>query len=145
MVERYWLFATFCLVISLLLLRLPLRERITLQGSLAYLLFLAVMLLFAVLPGAAARLAEAMGFTLLSNFFFAVTGGMFALLHLIGLIAHSKAELRTIALVQELALMREELDRLAATVAPDGAASAGPVPPSRSGDARGSSGPRTRG
>lgn len=117
--DRYWLFAIFCVAISLLLVRLVLRERITLQGSLSYLLFLAVLVGFAVFPVAAASVADTMGFTLLSNFFFAVTAGMFALLHLGGLIAQSRAEFRTITLVQELAIMREKLDRLAATVTPE--------------------------
>jgi len=116
--ERYWLFASFCFVIGLLLVRLLFRERITVQASLSYLLFLTVLGGFAAFPRTAASLAHALGFTLLSNFFFAVTAGIFALLHLNALIAHSKAELRTIALVQELAIMREQMDRLTARVAP---------------------------
>ena len=111
-VLEYWLFAAICLAVAGLLLRLVIRERITLQGSLSYLLFLATLTAFAVLPSAAARVAHALGFTLLSNFFFAVISGMFALLHLSGLIAHSKAEIRTVALVQELAIMQEKLDVL---------------------------------
>lgn len=108
----YWLFATFCLVVTGLLVRLVVRERITLQGSLSYLLFLGTLIAFAAFPRAATTVANAAGFTLLSNFFFAVISGMFALLHLSGLIAHSKAEIRTIALVQELAIMQERLDAL---------------------------------
>jgi hypothetical protein len=115
-IEKYWLFVSFCLAVGLLLMRLVLRERITLQGSLSYLLFLAVLVLFAVFPGAAGRLAHSMGFTLMSNFFFAVTAAMFALLHLTGLIAHSRAELRTITLVQEIAILREKVDALSARV-----------------------------
>jgi hypothetical protein len=100
------------LVVTALLVRLVVRERITLQGSLSYLLFLGTLIAFAAFPSAAQRLANAAGFTLLSNFFFAVIAGMFALLHLSSLIAHSKAEIRTIALVQELAIMQERLDAL---------------------------------
>lgn len=126
--ERYWLFLGFCLVVTLLLMRLVLRERITLQGSLSYLVFLVVLLVFAAFPDAAAWVAESMGFTLLSNFFFAVTAGMFALLHLAGLIAHSKAEFRTITLVQELAIMNERLDAMSAALAANTPA---PVAPER--------------
>jgi hypothetical protein len=93
------------------------RERITLQGSLAYVVFLVVLVSFAVFPDTAMWVAETMGFELLSNFFFAVTAGMFALLHLGGLIAQSKAELRTVTLVQEVAIIREQLERLEAALA----------------------------
>ena len=134
-IQRYWLFVTVCVAISLLLMRLVLRQRITLQGSLSYLVFLAVLVGFALFPSTATLAAKGMGFTLLSNFFFAVTAGMFALLHMGGLVAQSKAELRTIALVQELAIMRERLDRLTAPVAASGSTSPLPEHPTSSRDA----------
>ena len=60
-----WLFAAVCLVIGLVLMRLILRERITLQGSMSYLLFLAVLGGMALFPEASGWVAHALGFSTL--------------------------------------------------------------------------------
>lgn len=109
--ERYWLFAVFCLVIGLLTLRLILRERITLQGSLSLLGFLLAMGGVALFPGVTSALAQRMGFTLPSNFFFAVSIAILAVLYLGSQVTISRIELRTVALTQELGLLREQLER----------------------------------
>jgi hypothetical protein len=117
-VERYWIFATICLLVGLVLIRLIFRERVTLQGSLFYFLFLLAMMAFALFPESTAWLSHRMGFTLPSNFLFAVTLGSLALLHLGALITLSRVELRTIALTQELGILKEMLTRSAAANSP---------------------------
>jgi hypothetical protein len=109
--ERYWLFAAFCLVVAILLLRLVLRERITLQSSLWLFFLLAGLLVLAIVPSWTARLADAMGFVLPSNFFFALAIGALLLLHVHTLVTLSRTELRSITLTQEIALLRERLER----------------------------------
>jgi hypothetical protein len=54
-----------------------------------------------------------MGFTLPSNFFFAILIGVLVLLHVGTIIALSRLEARTIALTQELGLVQEQMSRLA--------------------------------
>jgi hypothetical protein len=108
---KYWVFAAVCLVIVLVILRLVLRERLMLQGSVSFLSFLTVLGIMAVFPEHTTRLAHAMGFTLLSNFFFAVAVGVISLLHLRALVTISKVHMRTVALTQELAIVQERLDR----------------------------------
>lgn len=110
--ERYWLFAASCLLVAAFLVRLLLRERITLQSSLAFLLFLLAMLAMALFPNATGQLAHAMGFSLPSNFFFTVTIGVLVVQHVGTIVALSRLELRSIALTQELALLQEQLGRL---------------------------------
>ena len=112
--EDYWLFAVACLVIAVVLLRLLLRERITLQGSMSYLSFLVLLGVMAVFPGTTARIARAAGFTLMSNFFFCTAIAALAILHLRALVILSRIQLRSIALTQELALLQERLDRVSA-------------------------------
>ena len=109
--ERYWLFAVFCLGVGLVTLRLILRERITLQGSLSLLGFLCVMSGVALFPDLTSRLAHRLGFTLPSNFFFALSIAILALLYLQSQVTLSRIELRTIALTQEVGLLREQLER----------------------------------
>jgi hypothetical protein len=111
--EQYWLFAAFCLVVGSLLLRLVLRERITIQSSLWVFATLTGLVILAVVPDLTTTLAHAMGFTLPSNFFFAIATGALALLHVHTLVTLSRTEVRSIALTQELGLMRERLDRIA--------------------------------
>ena len=112
MLERYWLFAGFCVLVALVILRLVLRERLTLQGSLAYLLALAGLALLAVVPELGASIAVRMGFALTSNFVFAASIAGLAILHLLALTAISKLELRTVALVQEVAILRAQIEAL---------------------------------
>jgi hypothetical protein len=112
--EDYWIFAVACLVIAVVLLRLLFRERITLQGSMSYLGFLAVVGLMALFPGTTTRIARAAGFTLMSNFFFCTAIAALAILHLRALVILSRVHLRSIALTQELALLQEKLDRVSA-------------------------------
>lgn len=104
-------FAGVCLVIMAVLLRLLFRERITLQGSMSYLAFLALLGSMAVFPNLWLRIANYLGFTLLSNFFFVTAIAALAILHLRSLITISRVNLRTVALTQELAIMQERLDR----------------------------------
>ena len=115
--ERYWIFAACCAVVVAFLVRLLLRERVALQHSLAFLLFMLGLVTVAVFPGLTNRVAQLMGFTLASNFFFAALIGVLVLLHLGTVIALSKLESRTVALTQEIGLMQEQLARLTPNVA----------------------------
>jgi hypothetical protein len=110
--EQYWLFAAFCCVVATLLLRLVLRERITIQSSLWVFFSLAALVVLAVVPDLTTRLAHAMGFALPSNFFFAIATGALALLHVHTLVTLSRTEARSITLTQELGILREKLDRI---------------------------------
>jgi len=112
--ENYWMFGVAALVIALVLLRLLFRERITLQGSMSFLAFLTLLGLMAIFSGVTQRIAVALGFTLMSNFFFSTAIAALAILHLRALVTLSKVHLRSIALTQELALLQEKLDRLSA-------------------------------
>ena len=105
-------FAGLCLVIALVLVRLLFRERITLQGSMSYLAFLALLGSMAVFPNLWLRIANYLGFTLLSNFFFVTAIAALAILHLRALVTISRVNLRTVALTQELAILQEKLDRV---------------------------------
>jgi hypothetical protein len=113
--ERYWLFAAVCLIVGLYTLRLILRERLSLPGSLALLGFLGAMAGVALFPNLTSVVAQRMGFTLPSNFFFALCIAILAVLYLGSLVTLSRVELRTIALTQEVGLLREQLERRAAT------------------------------
>jgi hypothetical protein len=112
LVEQYWGFAIICLLVALLLLRLVGRERITLQGSISFLVLLAVGAAMALVPGATRWLTQVFGFTLPANLIFA--GCILALvaLHVSTLVNMSRIELRSVALTQELAILREQLERL---------------------------------
>ena len=112
--SRYWLFAALCGGLALFILRLISRERVTLQGSLAYLTLLAGLLVAALFPGLDARLATAMGFSLVSNWFFALSIAGLSFLHLAALVQLSRVELRSIALTQQVGLLQERPDRMAA-------------------------------
>ena len=65
----------------------------------------------ALFPRTAEDVAHALGFTLLSNFFFCVAIAALAILHLRALVMLSRVQLRSIALTQELAIVQEKLDR----------------------------------
>ncbi len=110
-VAQYWPFVVVCAVLLVNLVRLVLRERVTLQMSISYLTFLAVFCVAAIFPDRAAQLAHAMGFTLLSNFLFCVGIIALALLHLRALVALSRLEMRTIQLIQNLAILEERIAR----------------------------------
>ena len=107
-----WIMGAVCVVIALVLLRLVLRERITLQGSMSYLAFLVVVGGMAVFPDQAGYIAHGLGFSSLANFFFCTAIAALAILHLRALVTISRIQLRSITLVQELALLREKLDRV---------------------------------
>ncbi len=113
-----WVFAAVCLLIALVLMRLVLRERITLQGSMSYLLFLVVLGSMAVFPDATGRVAHALGFSTLANFFFCTAIAALSILHLRALITLSRVQLRTIALTQELAILAEKVERANPPVPP---------------------------
>jgi hypothetical protein len=128
--EQYWLFAAFCFVVATLLLRLVLRERITIQSSIWVFLSLIALVVLAVAPNLTTSIAHAMGFTLPSNFFFAIATGALALLHVHTLVTLSRTELRSITLTQELGILREKLDRIADDQ-PHAQATADPAQPVR--------------
>jgi hypothetical protein len=104
-------FAGVCLVIALVLLRLILRERLTLQGSMSYLGFVLLIGAMAVFPDAAGHVAHALGFSTLANFFFCTCIAALAILHLRALVTLSRVHLRSVALTQELAILQEKLER----------------------------------
>ena len=112
-----WVFAAVCLVIAIVLMRLILRERIMLQGSMSYLMFLAVLGGMAVFPDVTGRVAHALGFSTLANFFFCTAIAALTILHLRALVTLSHVHLRSIALTQELAIVQERLERVAAQLA----------------------------
>ncbi|SRR5260221_14421782 len=109
--DEYVFFAIACLVIAVVMLRLLLRERITLQGSMSYLAFLTLLGLMAVFPHLTGRVAHALGFQVMSNFLFCTAIAALAVLHLRTLVTLSRVQLRSITLTQELAILQERLDR----------------------------------
>jgi hypothetical protein len=111
-VEQYWVFVIGCLIVIGFLVRLLLRERVSLQHSLAFLVFMLGVVVVALFPSLTARLGGLLGFDLPSNFFFALLIGVLILLHVGTVIALSRLEARTIALTQELGLMQEQLSKL---------------------------------
>ena len=120
MIERYWLFAAICVVAGVVVLRLVFRERLTLQSSLAYLGFLGGLGVLALFPEIAVAIGGRMGFALPSNFLFAVAIAGLALLHLASLANISRLQVRTVTLVQELAILRAELEARRAPDVVDG-------------------------
>jgi hypothetical protein len=112
-----WVFAAVCLAIALVLMRLILRERITLQGSMSYLVFLGVLGGMVVFPDLTGWVAHALGFSTLANFFFCAAIAALIILHLRALVTLSRVQLRSIALTQELAILQEKLDRIEARLA----------------------------
>lgn len=116
-IEQHWVFAGFCAAVMLLLVRLIVRERVTLQSSLAFLWLLVALLGVAIFPQSAFWLAARMGFALPSNFLFAMGIGALALINIATLVTLSRVELRSVALTQELGLLKEKLDRVAAEAA----------------------------
>jgi hypothetical protein len=112
-IEQHWVFAGFCAAVVVLVVRLVVRERVTLQSSLAFLGVLGAMLVVAIFPGVPVWMAAKMGFALPSNFLFAMAIGALALLNVATLVTLSRVELRSIAVTQEVGLLREKVDRLA--------------------------------
>jgi len=106
-----WIFGAVCAVIALVLMRLILRERITLQGSMSFLAFLVLLGGMAVFPETTGHVAHALGFSTLANFFFCTAIAALAILHLRALVTLSRIQLRSITLVQELAILQEKLER----------------------------------
>ncbi|MCU1278813.1 MAG: hypothetical protein JWM53_2359 [bacterium] len=109
--QRYWLFAAICVAIAMFMFRMVIKERVTLQASLSFLLVLLLTAGVALFPELATWVAQHMGFTLASNFFLAVAIGALAFLHLASLVHLSRVQLRSVTLTQELALVQERLDR----------------------------------
>ena len=112
MVGQYWLFAAFCLCVTLVMFRLILRERMLLQGSLSFFFVLGLLIFAALFPDVTNALSMAMGFSLTSNFFFAIGIGGLGVVHLTTLAALARYEQRSTTLTQELALLREQVERL---------------------------------
>jgi hypothetical protein len=114
-----WVFAAVCALIAVVLMRLILRERITLQGSMSYLVFLVALGAMAVFPDTTGWVAHALGFSTLANFFFCTAIAALAILHLRSLITLSRVQLRSIALTQELAILQERFERRSGEVQDD--------------------------
>jgi hypothetical protein len=112
---QYWLFAVVAALFFLVMLRLLLRERITLQGSISFMTLLGAFSIAGLLSETSAKVAHAMGFALLSNFLFCFGLMALAVLHLRSLVTLSRVEVRTIQLTQDLALLEEELKRAGIT------------------------------
>ena len=123
-----WIFGAVCAVIALVLMRLILRERLTLQGSRSFLAFLVLLGGMALFPDVPGRIAHALGFSTLANFFFCTAIAALAILHLRALVTLSRIQLRSITLVQELAIVQEKLDRSLAQGAATPRAAAPPPP-----------------
>jgi hypothetical protein len=117
-----WVFAAVCFVVALVLARLILRERILLQGSMSFLVFLAALGAMVLFPDVTGWLAHALGFSTLANFFFCAAIAALSILHLRALVTLSQVQLRSISLTQELAVLEERLARVAAALPP-------PAPP----------------
>jgi hypothetical protein len=134
-VEQYWVLAAFCGAVMVLLLRLVVRERVTLQSSLSLSALLVALIAVALFPDVVFWVTRRLGFVLPSNLLFAMGIGALALLNVATLVTLSRVELRSIALTQELGLLREKLDRVATQVEaspqprPGRDAASGPRPP----------------
>ena len=111
LLRQYWPFAGFSALILFIVLRLLLRERLALQGTISYMLFLGIFGLGALIPTQAAELAHAMGFAIFANFLFSVALIALALLHLQALVSLYRADRRTIQLTQDLELLEERVAR----------------------------------
>lgn len=111
--ERYALFSTICFVYAIAIMWLLFRRRVTLQSSLLYLLLMVGLGFGFVVLHYVPQLVKVLGFELPANLFFSAAIGLLALLHLMGLMSMSKLEQRSITLVQELALLQEQVARLA--------------------------------
>src|SRR3954469_14107495 len=107
-IEQHWAFAAFAAAVMLLLIRLIVRERVTLQSSLTFLALLLALIAMAVFPKGVFWLAGRLGFVLPSNFLFATGIGALVLINVTVLITLSRVELRSIALTQELGLLQEK-------------------------------------
>lgn len=111
-IEQHWVFAAFAAAVMLLVIRLIVRERVTLQSSLTFLALLLAMLVMALYPQGIYWLAAKLGFVLPSNFLFATGIGALVLINVAVLVTLSRVELRSIALTQEVGLLQEKVDRL---------------------------------
>jgi len=110
--ERYALFAAVCVGYALTVLWLVFRRRLQLQSSLVYLFLIAAFAGAIVLVTYVPGVVTALGFALPSNLLFACAIGILGLLHLIGLINVSRLEVRSTTMVQEIALLQQQLDKL---------------------------------
>lgn len=109
---RYWIFGIVCLAYASVVVWLLFHRRLSLQSSLAYLLLVGGLGLGSLLLAWNPRLVATLGFELPSNLIFAASIGALSLLHLFALMSMSKLESRSVTLVQELALLQEQLNRL---------------------------------
>ncbi len=125
--ERYGLFSAICFLYATAILWLLFRRRLTLQSSLLYLMLMVGMGFGFVLLHYVPNLVGLLGFTLPANLFFSAAIGLLAFLHLMGLMSMSRLEQRSITLVQELALLQEQITQLRRSDAPKVSA-----PPARS-------------
>lgn len=111
--ERYGLFGAICFVYAVAVVWLLFRRRVTLQSSLTFLMVLLLLGGSFILLQMAPALVAILGFTLPANLFFSAAIGTLAFLHLTSLMAMSRLEQRSITLVQEVALLQEQVSQLA--------------------------------
>ncbi|MDX2022388.1 MAG: DUF2304 domain-containing protein [Deltaproteobacteria bacterium] len=127
--ERYGVFSAVCFVYAVAILWMLFRRRITLQSSLTYLTLMVGLGLGFVVLRYVPDLVSVFGFTLPSNLFFSVAIATLAYLHLSSLVAMSRVEERSTALVQEVALLQEQIDRLRADTSARARFGSDPAPP----------------
>jgi hypothetical protein len=109
-IERYWMFALGCVIVAVFLSRMVIKEQLSLQASLSFIVMLLLGVVIALFPNVTNWLAVRMGFSLPSNFFFAVLITALVFLHLSALVHLSRIQLRSVTLTQELALLQEKVD-----------------------------------
>jgi hypothetical protein len=117
--ERYGVFSVICFAYAVAIFWMLFRKRVTLQSSLMYLLLMLGLGVSFVVLRFVPDMITLLGFVLPSNLFFSVAIATLAFLHLSGLVAMSRLEERSMTLVQEVALLQEQIDRINTTKAPE--------------------------
>lgn len=110
--ERYAIFSVVCFVYAVAIFWMLFRRRVTLQSSLMYLLLMVGLGLGFVALHYVPDVVPLLGFVLPANLFFSVSIATLAFLHLSGLVSMSRLEERSTTLVQEVALLQEQIDRI---------------------------------
>jgi len=110
--ERYGIFSVICFAYAVAIFWMLFRKRVTLQSSLMYLLLMVGLGSAFVALHYVPDLVPMLGFVLPANLFFSASIATLAFLHLSGLVAMSRLEERSTTLVQEVALLQEQIDRI---------------------------------
>lgn len=117
-IQRYALFAVVCAGYGATILWLVFRRRLSLQSSLLYLALMGGLGISVALAHYVPSIVSALGFALPSNLLFSVAIATLGLLHLVALLDVSRLEERSTTLVQEVALLKEQVERLEKMVTP---------------------------